>query len=100
LTNVLADARAHKNGRHLPPTGRSAEPIVFGRLASYEDVNDPDRLSAEPVIALSRTPSASQMGRFDTKWLIRLENLFALDDLARPADRKGAPAASAEARRA
>jgi hypothetical protein len=36
------------------------------------------------------------MGRFDTKWLIRLETLFALGDLARPVDRQGASAASAE----
>src|ERR1700740_2135031 len=40
--DVLADARTSKNGRHrLVGLLRQS---VFGRLAAYEDVNDPDRL--------------------------------------------------------
>jgi hypothetical protein len=62
---------------------------VFGRLAGYEDVNDAERLSRDPAMrwvvgdrAISGSAaSASQMGRFETKWLSRPENLIALADL-------------------
>jgi Transposase DDE domain group 1 len=85
--NTLADARTGKNGRHrLAGLLRQA---VFGRLAGYEDVNDADRLCRDPVMrwvvgdrAVSGfAASASQMGRFETKWLSRPENLAALADL-------------------
>ena len=83
----LADARTGKNGRHrLAGLLRQA---VFGRLAGYEDVNDADRLCHDPAMrwvvgdrAISGSAaSASQMGRFETKWLSRPENLTALADL-------------------
>jgi hypothetical protein len=62
---------------------------VFGSLAGYEDVNDADRLCHDPAMrwvvgdrAISGSAaSASQMGRFETKWLSRPENLAALADL-------------------
>jgi hypothetical protein len=62
---------------------------VFGRLAGYEDVNDADKLCHDPAMrwvvgdrAITRSAaSASQIGRFETKWLSRLENLSALADL-------------------
>jgi hypothetical protein len=85
--NTLADARTGKNGRHrLAGLLRQA---VFGRLAGYEDVNDADRLCRDPAMrwvvgdwAISGSAaSASQMGRFETKWLSRPENLTALIDL-------------------
>src|SRR3954467_15839938 len=85
--NTLADARTGKNGRHrLVGLLRQA---VFGRLAGYEDVNDADRLCRDPAMrwvvggrAISGSAaSASQMGRFETKWLSRPENLAALADL-------------------
>ena len=46
---------------------------VFGRLAGYDDVNDADRLSLDPVmrqvvggrVVDTRAASTSQMGRFD-----------------------------------
>jgi DDE family transposase len=85
--NTLADARTGKNGRHrLAGLLRQA---VFGRLAGYEDVNDADRLCHEPAMrwvvgdrAISGSAaSASQMGRFEAKWLSRPENLRALIDL-------------------
>src|SRR6516165_10339490 len=53
--------------------------------------------------ATGRSPSAasaSQMGRFETKWLTRSGNLAALTRSARPVDRQGALAATAEDRRA
>jgi Transposase DDE domain group 1 len=84
---TLADARTGKNGRHrLAGLLRQS---VFGRLAGYEDVNDAERLCRDPAIrwvvgnrAISGSAaSASQMGRFETKWLSRPENLTALADL-------------------
>jgi len=86
--NTLADARTGKNGRHrLAGLLRQS---VFGRLAGYEDVNDADRLSRDPAMRwvvgdraiTGCAASASQMGRFETKWLSRRENLTALADLA------------------
>jgi Transposase DDE domain group 1 len=86
--NTLADARTGRNGRHrLAGLLRQS---VFGRLAGYEDVNDAERLCHDPAMrwvvgdrAISGSAaSASQMGRFETKWLSRPENLTALADLS------------------
>jgi hypothetical protein len=86
--NTLADARTGKNGRHrLAGLLRQS---VFGRLAGYEDVNDAERLCRDPAMcwvvgdrAISGSAaSVSQMGRFETKWLSRPENLAALIDLS------------------
>ena len=84
---TLADARTGKNGRHrLSGLLRQS---VFGRLAGYEDVNDAERLSRDPAMRwvvgdgaiIGSAASASQMGRFETKWLSRAENLAVLADL-------------------
>ena len=53
----------------------------LGRLAGYEDLNDAERLCRDPAMrwvvgdrAISGSAaSASQMGRFETKWLSRPE---------------------------
>jgi hypothetical protein len=75
--DALADARTGKNGRHrLAGLLRQS---VFGRLAGYEDVNDADRLCHDPGMRrvvgdraiTGSAASASQMGRFETKWLTR-----------------------------
>jgi hypothetical protein len=85
---ILADARTGKNGRHaLVGLLRQS---VFGRLAGYENVNDAERLRHDPAIrwivgekAVSgRGASASQTGRFETKWLAVGKNLSALADLS------------------
>jgi hypothetical protein len=85
--DTLADVRTGKNGRHrLAGLLRQS---VFGRLAGYEDVNDAARLCRDPAIrwvvgdrAISGSAaSASQMGRFETKWLSRPENLSTLTNL-------------------
>jgi hypothetical protein len=85
--DTLADARTGKNGRHR--LAGMLRQSVFGRLAGYEDVNDADRLCRDPAIRwvvgdraiAGFAASASQMGRFETKWLSRPENLAALADL-------------------
>ena len=59
---------------------------VYSRLAGYEDVNDADRLSVDPVMrhvvggrATGRqAASTSQMARFETEVLTQPENLSAL----------------------
>ena len=84
----LADARTGKNGRHaLVGMLRQA---VFGRLAGYEDVNDAERLRNDPAMrwivggkaALGCAASASQMGRFETRWLTAEKNRSTLADLS------------------
>jgi hypothetical protein len=87
-SDVLADARTGKNGRHaLAGLFRQS---VFGRLAGYEDVNDAERLRHDPAMrwivggkaAHGGAASPSQMGRFETKWLTADKNLSALGDLS------------------
>ena len=47
-SDVLADTRTGKNGRHaLAGLFRQS---VFGRLAGYEDVNDAERLRHDPAM--------------------------------------------------
>src|SRR5215216_1409172 len=83
----LAEIRTGKNRRHLL-VGLLRQSI-FGRLAGYEDVNDAERLCHDPAMRwvvgdraiAGFAASASQMGRFETKWLCRAENLAALADL-------------------
>ena len=83
----LAETRTGKNRRHLL-VGLLRQ-SVFGRLAGYEDVNDAERLCHDPAMRwvvgdraiTGFAASASQMGRFETKWLCRAENLATLADL-------------------
>jgi hypothetical protein len=85
--DTLADTRTGKNGRHR--LAGMLRQSVFGRLAGYEDVNDADRLCRDPAMRwvvgdraiAGFAASASQMGRFETKWLSWPENLAALADL-------------------
>src|SRR5207245_6181098 len=86
-SDTLADACTGKNIRHL--LGGLLRQSVFGRLAGYEDVNDAERLCRDPAMRWAvgdlairgAAASASQMGRFETKWLGRPENLVALAGL-------------------
>jgi hypothetical protein len=87
-SDVLADARTGKNGRHaLAGLFRQS---VFGRLAGYEDVNDAERLRHDPAMrwivggdaAHGSAASPSQMGRFETQWLAAPKNFAALADLS------------------
>src|ERR1700730_349039 len=87
-SDVLADPRTGRNGRHaLAGLFRQS---VFGRLAGYEDVNDADRLRHDPAMrwivggkaAQRSAASPSQMGRFETQWLAARKNFAALADLS------------------
>jgi hypothetical protein len=86
--DLLADARTGKNGRYAL-VGMLRQSL-FGRLAGYEDVNDALRLRHDPVIRCiiggkatkGSGASPSQMGRFETNWLARPENLATLADLS------------------
>jgi Transposase DDE domain group 1 len=97
----LADARTGKNGRHaLVGMLRQA---VFGRLAGYEDVNDAERLRHDPAMrwivggkaASGCAASASQMGRFETRWLTAHTNLSAgrrrAGSVRRPSTKRASP---------
>ncbi len=86
--DALTDTRRGKNGRHdLVGQFRQS---VFGRLGGYDDVNDADRLSLDPVMrwivgghaVTKQAASTSQMGRFETEVLANEENLAALADLS------------------
>jgi hypothetical protein len=85
---TLADARTGRNGRHaLVGLLRQS---VFGRLAGYEDVNHAERLRHDPTMrwivggkaAHSNAASPSQMGRFETQWLVAPANFSSLADLS------------------
>jgi hypothetical protein len=79
--DTLAEARTGKNGWYR--LGGLLRQSVFGRLAGYEEVNDADRLYRDPAMrwvvgdraVTGSAAPASQMGRFETKWLSRPENL-------------------------
>ena len=85
---ALSDFRRGKNTRHFL-TGLLRQ-SVYGRLAGYEDVNDAERLSRDTVMraivdrkGLDRhAASTSQMGRFETEWLVPQDNLATLNDLS------------------
>src|SRR5262249_46897461 len=87
-SDVLADARTGKNGRHAL-AGLFCE-SVFGRLAGYEDVNAAGRRRPDPAMrwivggkaAQRSAASPSQMGRFETQWLAAPKNFAALADLS------------------
>ncbi|MCH7778742.1 MAG: IS1380 family transposase [Gemmatimonadetes bacterium] len=85
--DVLTDTRRGKNGRHgLVGQFRQS---VFGRLGGYDDVNDADRLSLDPVMrwivgghaVTKQAASTSQMGRFETEVLATDANVKALADM-------------------
>ncbi len=85
--DVLTDTRRGKNGRHgLVGQFRQS---VFGRLGGYDDVNDADRLSLDPVMRWivgghaveGQAASTSQMGRFETELLATEANVEALAEM-------------------
>jgi hypothetical protein len=80
----LLDFRTGRNIRH--GTTALLRQSIYSRLAGYEDVNDAERLSVDPVMrqvvgsrAVTRTAaSTSQVGRFETEVLAHPDNLATL----------------------
>ena len=72
IGDKLVDVRSGKNNQHAL-TGLFRQ-SVFGRLGSYEDVYDADRLGQDPAIrwivggraVAKAAASISRMGRFET----------------------------------
>ncbi len=80
---ALFDQRSGSNIRHnLRALLRQS---IYSRLAGYEDVNDAERLSVDPVMrrvvggrAAAGAASTSQVGRFETEVMTAGKNLAAL----------------------
>jgi len=80
----LFDFRTGTNIRHSMTA--LLRQSIYSRLAGYEDVNDAERLSVDPVMrhvvggraADRHAASISQVGRFETDVLTHLHNLAAL----------------------
>jgi hypothetical protein len=75
--------------RWSPPADGLAAPIGVRAADRLRGVNDAERLCRDPAMCwivgdraiTGSAASASEMGRFETKWLSRPENLAALVDL-------------------
>lgn len=81
------DNRTGSNIQHALPT--LIRQSVYSRLAGYEDVNDAERLSIDPVMRAitgkkgkdKQAASANTMGRFETELLTQRDNLRNLSDI-------------------
>ena len=81
VTANFHDKRTGRNIQHAMPT--LLRQSIYSRLAGYEDVNDAERLSVDPVMRaiignkdnVKQAASANTMGRFETEILTRPENL-------------------------
>ena len=81
------DNRTGRNIQHAMPT--LLRQSVYSRLAGYEDVNDAERLSLDPVMRAitgkkgnsKLSASANTIGRFETEILTRQDNLTSLSDI-------------------
>ncbi len=81
------DKRTGRNIQHAMPT--LMRQSIYSRLAGYEDVNDAERLSVDPVMRAitgkkdkgKQAASTNTMGRFETDILTQHENLRNLSDI-------------------
>ncbi|MFC1606719.1 IS1380 family transposase [Candidatus Latescibacterota bacterium] len=87
VSTVFIDKRTGRNIQHAMPT--LLRQSIYSRLAGYEDVNDAERLSVDPVMRAitgkkdncKQAASANTMGRFETDILTQQENLRNLSDI-------------------
>ena len=81
------DKRTGRNIQHAMPA--LLRQSIYSRLAGYEDVNDAEQLSIDPVMRAitgkkdkgKQAASANTMGRFETDILTQHENLRNLSDI-------------------
>jgi len=81
------DNRTGRNIQHAMHT--FLRQSIYSRLAGYEDVNDTERLSVDPVMRAitgkkdngKQVASANTIGRFETDILTQQENLSCLSDV-------------------
>jgi len=81
------DNRTGRNIQHAMPS--MLRQSIYSRLAGYDDVNDAERLSVDPVMRAitgkndngKQAASANTMGRFETDILTQQENLRNLSDI-------------------
>ncbi len=87
VSTVFNDKRTGRNIQHAMPT--LLRQSIYSRLAGYEDVNDAERLSVDPVMRAitgkkdkgKQAARANTMGRFETEILTQQENLRNLSDI-------------------
>ncbi len=83
----IIDKRTGRNIQHAIPTLLCQS--IYSRLAGYEDVNDAQLLSVDPVMRAitgkkdkdKHTSSIKTIGRFETDILIQQENLTSFSDI-------------------
>ncbi len=85
-SDVMNDRRIGRNIQH--DMTNLLRQSVYSRLAGYEDVNDAQRLSVDPVMRgvtgkkkRKNAASVSTIGRFETEILILKENIDSLSEI-------------------
>ena len=81
VSTVFSDLRTGRNIQHAMST--LLRQSIYSRLAGYEDVNDAERLSIDPVMRIitvkkekgKQAASANTVGRFETEVLTHQDNL-------------------------
>ena len=87
VSTVFSDKRTERNIQHAIPI--LLRQSIYSRLAGYEDVNDAERLSIDPIMRAitgkkyrgKQVASANTIGRFETDILTQQENLTSLSDV-------------------
>ena len=87
VSTALSDQRSGRNIQHAMAT--LLRQSIYSRLAGYEDVNDAERLSVDPVLRAitgkkapnQQAASVNTMGRFETELLTQRENLAGLSEI-------------------
>jgi hypothetical protein len=84
VSTVMSDKRTGRNIQH--DMTNLLRQSVYSRLAEYEDVNDSERLSVDPVMRAStgkkkNAASINTIGRFETEILTLRDNLEGLSEI-------------------